>query len=1296
MNIPAQRVPERFRQRRTAKPRGATCVTLAAMSTEAAGASDSAPIASILGGGGEMGALARAVDWARTPLGDVVSWPQSLRTVVSIVFESTFPMMLAWGPQFTQIYNDSFRPILGTTKHPALGKGTAETFAEAWHIVGPLFAQVMGGRGVGFDDMLVPLDRHGYLEECYFVYTYTPVRDESGGVGGLLVACTETTARVVAERRLRALRELASATAQAQHGDQAWGNAAAVLAEKKSDLPFALLYRLDGDGDTARLIHPPSSPWGPDRISLQDGDAIWPLRGAADRRVPQAVDDVAPRVGAHAGPVWPEPVRAAVIVPITRPGLPKPYGFIVAGLSPRLALDDKYRDFLSLVGDQIATGVANARAFEEEKQRSNALLELDRQKTAFFSNVSHELRTPLTLILGPLLDALQTEGAVRADVRPSLESAHRSSLRLLQLVNTLLDFSRIEAGRMQARFEPVDIGALTADLGSPFRSAMQKAGLEFAIEIDAVDEPVYVDRHMWEQIVINLVSNAFKFTFAGRVTLFVRARAGAVEVGVRDTGVGIPEDALAHVFDRFRRVEGTPARTHEGSGIGLALVQELVRLHGGTIAVESLVNHGTTFTVSLPTGSAHLPPDRLAAASPAGTAPSDASAAVVEAARWQVSSAAGGSALASASLETTGRVLFADDNADMRDYARRLLGQQWRVDTAADGVEALRLARQLRPDVVITDVMMPGLDGFGLLRELRADRDLHRTPVIMLSARAGEEARLEGISAGADDYLVKPFSARDLLARVSAQVVKARIFASEQQHADRLNRLFEQAPMAIAVLRGPDHVFELANPLYASVVGNRPLIGMPVKEALPELEGQGLFERLDHVRRTGTPYVGRSIRLSVARGDDRRLEDTAYDVVYQPVLDAGGLVDSIVVIVHDVTELARAKEAAEGSNRLKDEFLATLSHELRTPLNAVLGYTQMLRGGVIEADRVPAVLETIERNARLQRQLVEDVLDVSRIITGKLRLDVQPVDVARVVGDAIDTVTPAANAKGVRLQTMLDRSGVEVAGDAQRLQQVIWNLLSNAVKFTPRGGRVQVALQRVNSQVELTVSDTGEGVAAEMLPRLFDRFWQADSALSRSHGGLGLGLAISRHLVEAHGGTIHASSPGKGQGTTVRIELPRMIVDAAAVLTPARTHPRLDGTPAPTLVLADLSGVRVLLVDDDVDAVKMANDVLVAAGAGVTTAANADDALRLLGAGKFDVAIMDIGLPVTDGYELLRQVRDGHGLNASIPVAALTAYARASDRTRSLQAGFQMHLGKPIEPAELAAAVHSMARGHTL
>jgi signal transduction histidine kinase/ActR/RegA family two-component response regulator len=587
--------------------------------------------------------------------------------------------------------------------------------------------------------------------------------------------------------------------------------------------------------------------------------------------------------------------------------------------------------------------------------------------------------------------------------------------------------------------------------------------------------------------------------------------------------------------------------------------------------------------------------------------------------------------------------------------------------------------------------MMPELDGFGLLKELRADPELQAVPVVMLSARAGEEARLEGIAASADDYLVKPFSARDLLARVDAQVLRARTRAIERRHARRVTNLLAHAPVAIAVLRGPEHVFELANAGYQAIAGGRDVIGYPIREVLPEMAGQGVFDLLDRVRRTREP-LGQSLRVALTRLPGGDIEDGFYDFVYQPVFEDNGDVDAIVIVGHDVTALATAKQEAETANRMKDEFLATLSHELRTPLNAVLGYTQMLRGGVISSDRLPAVLETIERNARLQEQLVSDVLDVSRIITGKLRLDVRPVDLARVIQDALETVGPAAAAKGVRLQPTIEQPGVPVAGDAQRLQQVVWNLLSNAVKFTPRGGRVQIRLQRVNSHVEITVSDTGEGISPDFLPQLFKRFQQADGTFTRAHSGLGLGLAISRHLVEAHGGRIEAMSPGRGLGTTVRVELPLMIVHDRRVDAPDRIHPAADLHHAPDLTLADISGLRVLLVDDDTDALMMAKDALSAAGGVVTTAASADEAVRELDGGTFDVAILDIGMPDVDGYELLRRIRERpDDRQGKIPAVALTAYARTADRTRSLTAGFQMHLAKPVQPAELAAAVLMLA-----
>jgi PAS domain S-box-containing protein len=393
-------------------------------------------------------------------------------------------------------------------------------------------------------------------------------------------------------------------------------------------------------------------------------------------------------------------------------------------------------------------------------------------------------------------------------------------------------------------------------------------------------------------------------------------------------------------------------------------------------------------------------------------------------------------------------------------------------------------------------------------------------------------------------------------------------------------------------------------------------------------------------------------------------------------------------------ENARAYEQLDTANRLKDEFLATLSHELRTPLNAVLGYTRILRSGTLSSDRVAQALQVIERNASSLTQIVEDVLDVSRIIAGKTRLQVQLVDLSDVIRNAVETVAPAADAKGVHLQMILDTSHAPVSGDADRLQQVVWNLLSNAVKFTPRGGRVQVRLERINSHIEIIVSDTGIGMPPEFLPHIFERFRQAEGGTTRRHGGLGLGLAISRHIAEMHGGTIHAASEGEGKGATFRVKLPLAIVHRETHPEPERVHPRAE-RPSPGMVvpMPSLEGLRVLVVDDDEDALGLLREILEAAGAQVTTVYSALAALHALEENHPDAMIADLGMPTMDGFELIQRIRESPDpAIRHLPAAALTAYARSEDRAKALRSGFEMHLAKPIDPAELAAAVAALGR----
>ncbi|OUL20051.1 hypothetical protein BV372_33280 [Nostoc sp. T09] len=665
-------------------------------------------------------------------------------------------------------------------------------------------------------------------------------------------------------------------------------------------------------------------------------------------------------------------------------------------------------------------------AREQERQRAEALAELDSAKTLFFSNVSHEFRTPLTLILAPVQDALSDSVNPLPGVqRERLELVHRNTMRLLKLVNTLLDFSRIESGRMEAVYEPTDLAMFTAELASVFRSAIEQAGLRLVVDCPPLAEPVYVDREMWEKIVLNLLSNAFKFTFEGEITLRLHLVDDYhVTLQVEDTGAGIEPEELPHLFERFYQVRKAKARTHEGSGIGLALVQELIKLHGGTVDVTSTVGQGSCFTVTISLGTAHLPSDRLRlvvgdrsqatrtlTSTALGPAPY-----VQEAERWigeegEREKGKGEKDFSPPSpLPLTlspSRVLIVDDNADMRDYLTRILSEHVEVEAVADGAAALAIVTERVPDLVLSDVMMPQVDGFELLKALRADARTKEVPIILLSARAGEESVIEGLKAGADDYLIKPFSATELVTRVLAHLQMAQL-----------------------------------------------------------------------------------------RSETLRQERTI--------------------------------------NHRKDEVLSIVSHELNTPLVAILGWTRLLRSSPPNQAMLTKSLETIERNATLQAKLVEDLLDISRITAGKINLNLQPVELQEVIETAIATVRQSLQTKAIRLECTLDPLPVTVQGDPDRLQQIILNLLTNAVKFTPNGRSIEVCLESNENQAQIVISDTGCGIDAEFLPYIFDTFRQAPDAKK----GLGLGLAIARSLVELHGGTIHAHSPGIGQGATFIVRLP--------------------------------------------------------------------------------------------------------------------------------------------------------------
>jgi signal transduction histidine kinase/CheY-like chemotaxis protein len=758
-------------------------------------------------GGGETGRLLRALDWSKTPIGPFEAWSPTLRTMVSFLLANRFPLLLWWGPHYISIYNDAYRPILGA-KHPeSMGQPVSECWAEIWHLLKPLIdTPYNGGPPTWMEDFFLEVNRYGFTEETHFTIAYSPVPDDTApsGIGGVLATVHEITEKVVSERRVRILRDLGTRAAQARSPEQACADAAAILGDHDRDVPFALLYLIDEDGGGVRLGAAtgvePGEPACPRALRFGSGepDAPWPLQEALRRQEVVTVEDLAARFARVPSGPWSDPPRHALVIPIRSTRANELAGLLVAGVTPRLRLDELHRNFFELVAAQIATSIANARAYAEERRRAEALAEIDRAKTAFFSNVSHEFRTPLTLMLGPLEEAIAAPADKLAEKRGDLVVSHRSGLRLLRLVNMLLDFSRIEAGRLQACYQPVDLSAFTAELTSEFRAATQKGGLQLIIDCPPLEEPVWVDRDMWEKIVLNLVSNAFKFTLEGAITVRMRQAERRAVLTVEDTGIGIAAHELARIFDRFHRIEGAAGRTHEGAGIGLALVQELARLHHGSVDVASAPGQGSSFTVSIPLGTAHLPADRLRGERvPASTA-TRPQAYVEEALRWLPGALSGDgvqgdvepTSPTSSPVDAAARgerptVLLVDDNADMRGYVGRLLAPHYEVRTAHDGMAALEAMRAQRPDLVLSDVMMPRLDGFELVHKVRADPSFAHVPVILLSARSGEEANIEGLEAGADDYLTKPFSARELIARVRANLNMARLRRRfEQRMAD--------------------------------------------------------------------------------------------------------------------------------------------------------------------------------------------------------------------------------------------------------------------------------------------------------------------------------------------------------------------------------------------------------------------------------------------------------------------------------------------------------------------------------
>ncbi|WEH43570.1 SpoIIE family protein phosphatase [Streptomyces sp. AM 2-1-1] len=874
--------------------------------------------------------LAR-VDWSATPLGEPQDWPQSLRTAVSILLSSKFAMWMAWGPELTFFCNEAYRRDTLGQKYPwALGRPSSVVWSEIWGDIGPRIDTVLASGEATWDEgLLLFLQRSGYLEESYHTFSYSPLRDDDGVVVGMLCVVSEDTERVIGERRMATLRDLGSDPSVVRTEQEMLDFAAEQLKRNPYDLPFTLTYLFQDDGN-ARLAsatglvstHPAAaeiipagstSPWSTD--ALVRGEAVLvPLDGE-------------PFTGLSSG-AWEETPTQALVVPLLQQG-GTPYGFLVAGLNRYRDLDEGYRGFVELVAGHVATGVASARSYQAQQRRAEELAELDRAKTTFFSNISHEFRTPLTLIMGPVQELRQQLADAEPSLREELEAVHRNGLRLGKLVNMLLDFSRIEAGRMRASYEPVDLATVTGALASVFRSAVEHAGLDFHVECEPLPEAVYVDRNMWEKVVLNLLSNALKFTFDGSIRISVGVQDGEAVVTVADTGIGVAAEEMPRLFERFHRIENARSRSNEGSGIGLALVKELVGLHGGTITASSTAGEGTRFTIRLPFGSAHLPADAIRTGTATEASPATADPFVQEALRWLPGEETGMAADEPRSvsraddeaqanrLPAPARVLIADDNADMREYLTRLLrGAGYQVHAVSDGQQALDTIRTDVPDLVVSDVMMPRLNGLALVSALRADQSTASVPVILLSARAGQEASIEGLRAGADDYLVKPFAAAELLARVEANVKLARL---RNHHARWRTALVDSLQEAFFVCDEDGAVIEI-NTSFTTILGYGPedLPYQPIHPWWPdEATDPEAHRQVAEAFATLTGQERGSYTIPVTHRDGHRLWVTAtFNQVQDPDTDRTVIVGTFRDVSAEHFAIQRETALAALSTRL--------------------------------------------------------------------------------------------------------------------------------------------------------------------------------------------------------------------------------------------------------------------------------------------------------------------------------------------------------------------------------------------
>lgn len=1284
----------------------------------------------------ELAQLMRSLDWAKTSLPAPAYWPDELLSLFKFSLTSAMPSLILWGSNSSLLYNNAYKIFLNSMEHPfCLGQNAAKALPALWSELAPLVHQVFTtGRALVRETCGFLLSRHRPLEEVFVHLTINPIFASKGkDVKGVFCVFIDQTEQVVNARRLSTLRHLEEFQRKTANVMDAIYNVSHSLSCNTQDIPFAAIYLLDEDrtqailNSTTGLKNGSSLPavvpisllempltWISATKELTPSLAVW-ISAVVNGGKMELVDYL---------PVLdkeePNSTEQVLILPI-KEHEDLIVGVLILGVNAHCAFNEAYRSFFNSVGKFIAKTLSDTKVYALEKKVAEELLEQDRAKNNMFRTISHEFRTPLTLIMGTLEKIFELESNDTVLNPEDLHLVYRNAQRLLKLVDNLLDFTRLETDQMQIQFEPYNLSLFTRELASTFRSTIEGAGLTFKVECFELSESIYIDPALWEKIVLNLISNAFKFTFSGTIILQLHERSDeAVELIIKDSGIGIAHNELPYLFNRFQCIKSTRGRTLEGSGMGLPLVKELVALHKGTVQVISEVNRGTTFTVTLQKGSKHLPSVQVMSGGKKEPHDTQKMLFIAEAVRWYMPEYI--EARTPNNLKSA-NILVADDNADMREYLSRLLGKHWKVETVANGALALEKIKirtqnslyESPYDLIVLDLIMPGLNGFQLLQILKSDPITNEIPVIMLSGRAEEGSRLEGLKKGADDYLVKPFSSEELIVRVETILkltVQRRLLIHELNIMNYLHsiatRFVQEADVSSIFLEIIDAAMFITNADKGSI-----LLVNEVAQTLSLKASRGFdaslsnffsqcsagegacgvaFQKPERViiydlrndeRFKGTSYLAELLAkgvqaiqatpLTSRTGKILGILATYYNTPLCPKSRELQMVDLLARLSADIiergqwlAERAMLVEKLRAADKRKNEFLALLSHELRNPIASISNSAMLLSHNTQGSKEVHSAHAIINRQVAQITRLVDDLLDITRITENKIQLNFQRINVNELIMRIVEDNRSVFDRADLKLCHQTDEKTMFIRADELRIEQVLNNLLHNALKFSSAGGGIHVFTEQDKKleQVVIRVIDEGIGIEPSFTSQLFNPFTQADNSLERTQGGLGLGLALVKGLIDLHKGNVSVFSKGLGYGAEFTIRLPQ--------------DKSLDIAQPFLIEKTCYQGIKrtILVIDDNKDVAESLCMLLESLGHIVHIARDGfeglNNALKIMP----DCVLCDIGLPGLNGYQVAEAFKSNSKLR-DIYLIALSGYAQPEEVQKALEAGFNTHLAKP-------------------